>query len=123
MQPSILVVDDEETARALLRIILARGGYRVLEAANGPDALALIDNQPPDLVILDVLMPLMDGFAVCRQLRDTPRTSQLPVILLSAIGDPQSVARGLASGATRYMTKPISAGTLLAAVEEDLNAS
>lgn len=108
LSQSVLVVDDEPMARTLLRLMLVRAGFEVSEAEDGYDALEKIEAELPDLVILDVMMPGMDGFSVCRAVRESARTAQLPVIMLSAKTDLESVNRGLRAGANKYLTKPIS---------------
>jgi CheY-like chemotaxis protein len=105
---SVLVVDDEPMARTLLRLMLVRAGFEVLEAADGLEALTKVKEQLPDIMILDVMMPGIDGFAVCEELRKEEETSELPVIMLSAKTDSLSVRRGLRAGATKYLTKPVS---------------
>jgi DNA-binding response OmpR family regulator len=108
LSQSVLVVDDEPMARTLLRLMLVRAGFEVSEAEDGYDALEKIAEELPDLVILDVMMPGMDGFTVCRAVRESDRTARLPVIMLSAKTDLESVNRGLRAGANKYLTKPIS---------------
>ncbi|MCB0006073.1 MAG: response regulator [Anaerolineales bacterium] len=105
---SVLVVDDEPMARTLLRLMLVRAGFEVLEAEDGFDALDQIKQRLPDVMILDVMMPGMDGFAVCETLRNDDNTAELPIIMLSAKTDLDSVNRGLRAGATKYLTKPVS---------------
>jgi DNA-binding response OmpR family regulator len=108
LSQSVLVVDDEPMARTLLRLMLVRAGFEVSEAEDGYDALEKIEAEIPDLIILDVMMPGMDGFSVCRAVRESTRTAALPVIMLSAKTDLESVNRGLRAGANKYLTKPIS---------------
>lgn len=108
MSQSILVVDDEPMARTLLRLMLVRAGFEVIEAENGYDALTKIEAKAPDVVILDVMMPEMDGFTVCEKLRANAQTAHLPIIMLSAKTDQQSIKRGKDAGADEYLTKPIS---------------
>lgn len=103
-----MVVDDEPMARTLLRLMLVRAGFHVTEAEDGYDALAKVEKSKPDLILLDVMMPGIDGFAVCESLRNATGTAQLPVIMLSAKTDLSSISRGLQAGATKYLTKPIS---------------
>ena len=116
----ILVVDDEEEIRTVLRLALTRGGYDVREADSGEAALSLIQEERPDLVLLDVMMPGMDGFAVCRQLRADTQTADLPVIILSAKTDSRSKQEGLEAGATKYLTKPLSPDQLILHVNDTL---
>jgi DNA-binding response OmpR family regulator len=107
LSPSVLVVDDEPQARTMLRLILARAGFEVLEAQDGYEALAEVDRALPDAMILDIMMPGIDGFEVCERLRGDERTADLPIIMLSAKADPKSISRGLSLGANEYLTKPV----------------
>lgn len=108
LSKSVLIVDDEPMARTLLRLMLIRAGFEVSEAEDGLDALTKMQRQIPDLVILDVMMPGMDGFDVCANMRQDNHLAQVPVIMLSAKTDVQSKQRGLSVGANKYLTKPIS---------------
>ena len=95
-------------ARTLLRLMLVRAGFDVAEAENGFDALEKVKGNLPDLILLDVMMPGMDGFTVCQKVRARQETAELPIIMLSAKTDSDSINRGLLVGATKYLTKPIS---------------
>jgi DNA-binding response OmpR family regulator len=121
--PSVLVVDDEPTARTMLRLILVRAGFEVLEAQDGSEALDEVQRNVPDLMILDIMMPGIDGFEVCRILRNQDETADLPIIMLSARADAESVNRGLLLGATKYLTKPVMPDELTRHVREVLNVS
>lgn len=116
----MLVVDDEPMARMLLRLMLVRAGFEVIEAEDGSNALRLVAEQSPDVVILDVMMPGMDGFEVCEVLRRSKNKVELPIVMLSAKTDHQSIRRGLELGANSYLTKPISPEVLTAHVREIL---
>lgn len=120
MTQSVMVVDDEPMARTLLRLMLVRAGFLVTEAEDGYDALAKVERNKPDLILLDVMMPGMDGFTVCETLRSEVRTSQLPIIMLSAKTDLTSITKGLRVGATKYLTKPISPDELTRHVRDIL---
>ncbi|MEQ8820225.1 MAG: response regulator [Sumerlaeia bacterium] len=113
----ILVVDDNEFNRELLLQDLEDQGYIVTEAENGPVALELIARTPPDMVLLDVMMPGMSGLEVCQRLRADPKTHDLPVIMVTARSDSQDVVAGLRAGANDYVTKPIDLDVLLARIE------
>jgi CheY-like chemotaxis protein len=115
---SILVVDDEPLARTMMRLILVRAGYEVVEAKDGPEALTIIENDPPDLVILDIMMPGMDGYEVCETLKDNKRTVQIPIVMLSARADASSIKRGIQVGASKYLTKPVMPDDLTRHVRE-----
>lgn len=120
MSWSVLVVDDEPMARTLLRLMLVRAGFDVVEAEDGFDALDKLKDGSPDVMILDVMMPGIDGFVVCETVRSTPRTSDLPIIMLSAKTDLESVNKGLELGADKYLTKPISPEELTRQVRDVL---
>ncbi len=120
---SVLIVDDEPMARTLLRLMLVRAGFNVSEAANGYDALDKVKKNRPDVVLLDVMMPGMDGFAVCESIRDHEDTADLPVIMLSAKTDLDSINKGLQVGATKYLTKPISPEDLTEHVRDALEST
>lgn len=118
--PTILVVDDEEHIQELLRFNLEKEGYKVQTARDGTEALAQLDKDKPDLVVLDVMLPGMDGLEVCRQLRQTPKYRDLPVIMLTAKGEEIDKVLGLELGADDYMTKPFSPRELLARIRARL---
>ena len=121
MAYSVLVVDDEPMARTMLRLILVRAGFDVREAEDGKTALAEVARIIPDLMILDIMMPGIDGFEVCSKLRGDVNTSDLPIIMLSAKTDAQSVEKGLQLGANRYLTKPVGPDELTKHVREVLS--
>ncbi len=118
MTSIVLVVDDEDMTRKLLRLMLERDGFTILEAEDGQQALEVIAESKPDIVILDVMMPNMDGFTTCQELRSQPETAELPIILLSARSQTEAVRAGLESGADRYMTKPISKPELVQTITD-----
>ena len=107
MSLSVLVVDDEPMARTLLRLMLVRAGFDVVEAEDGYAALDKLQEAAPDIMILDVMMPGIDGFTVCETVRASSNMSELPIIMLSAKTDLESVNKGLRLGANKYLTKPI----------------
>ena len=120
---SILVVDDEPMARNLLRLMLVRDGFDVIEAGNGDEAITMLETRQPDLMVLDVMMPGMDGITVCETVRAHETQNELPIIMLSARTDRESVNQGLAAGATSYLRKPISADALTNHVREILETT
>jgi len=113
MPVKILVVDDEKLYIHLLQVNLKAEGYEVLFAMNGEDALELVSTQKPNLVILDVMMPRLDGFVTCERIR---QFSNVPVIMLTAKGEEQDRVKGLNVGADDYVVKPFSATELIARV-------
>ncbi|HML24712.1 MAG TPA: response regulator [Aggregatilinea sp.] len=117
----ILVVDDEIGALTLIGIMLERGGFEVLKAKDAEQALVVLDHDTPDLIILDVMMPGMDGIELCRVLRQRPDTAQTPILILSARGDAKSVMSGMDAGASDYLPKPILHHDLVAKVRRMLD--
>jgi len=110
----ILAVDDEPANLALLNKVLTRQGYDVIEAVDGPSALAAVAASAPDLVCLDVMMPGLDGIEVCQRLRRQPEHAGLPILLLTALGRPEDKVRGLEAGANDFLTKPFDQSELTA---------
>ena len=116
MDATILVVDDEAPILALLRYNLDKAGYRVVEATDGQEALTLIREESPDLVVLDWMLPSISGIEVCRQVRRDSELRNLPIIMLTARGEEQDRVRGLEVGADDYIPKPFSPAELLARI-------
>jgi two-component system, OmpR family, alkaline phosphatase synthesis response regulator PhoP len=113
MSKKILVADDEPNIVTALEFLLQRDGYEVLIARNGEEALQLIESDRPDLVLLDVMMPVRSGYDVCRQIRERPDLGRTKVVMLSAKGRDVEVSKGLALGADLYVTKPFSTRDLM----------
>ncbi|HEX3504174.1 MAG TPA: response regulator [Xanthobacteraceae bacterium] len=116
----ILVVDDNETNRDILMTRLEKHGYELLQAADGEEALACVRQHLPDLLLLDVEMPRLDGFEVCRRLKNDPSLPFIPIILCTARAASQDVVTGLDAGADEYLTKPIDQAALVARVRSML---
>jgi two-component system phosphate regulon response regulator PhoB len=116
----ILVVDDEEDVLELVRYNLDRSGYQVETATSGEEALAKARRKLPDLVILDLMLPGMDGLEVCKKLKNDVKTEGLPIIVLTAKGEETDVVTGLELGADDYVTKPFSPKVLIARVRRIL---
>jgi len=114
---TILVVDDEAPIVDLVRFTLEDGDVRVVEASDGAEALVLARRIKPDLVLLDVHMPRLDGLELCRQLRREPDFARTPIVMLTAAGQQADRSSGLSAGADEYLTKPFSPLALLALVE------
>lgn len=106
MNAKILLVDDDERNLATLEAILGTNGYELHTASNGPDACRLAETLAPDLILLDVMMPGMDGFAVCRHIRATPGIQSVPIIMLTALNDQASRLEGIRAGTDDFLTKP-----------------
>jgi two-component system phosphate regulon response regulator PhoB len=113
-RPLILVVEDEAALATMLRYNLEKQGFRVDEAADGQEALTRIAETPPDLVLLDWMLPSLSGIEVCRQIRRKPSTRDMPVIMVTARTEDQDAVRGLNTGADDYITKPFNMESLLA---------
>ena len=116
MTPHVLVVEDEDALASLLQYNLDKEGYRVAVAIDGEDALMQIDEQLPDLVVLDWMLPKVSGVEVCRRLRARPETRSLPIIMLTARGEETDRIRGLDTGADDYVVKPFSMSELAARI-------
>jgi DNA-binding response OmpR family regulator len=112
-QITVLVVDDEPRLRRLVRQILEAAGFAVLEAGGGQQAVEAVAERRPDLVLLDVLMPGLDGMEACRRIR---AFSDVPVVMVTALADEAALVRGLGLGADEYLTKPFRPRALLAHV-------
>ncbi len=116
MIPHLLVVEDEDALSALLQYNLDKEGYQVTVAADGEEALVLIDETPPDLIVLDWMLPKVSGVEVCRRLRARPETRNMPIIMLTARGEETDRIRGLDTGADDYIVKPFSMSELAARI-------
>ena len=117
MGKRILIVDDEPNIVAALEYLLQQGGYEVLIARNGDEALDLVEKRTPDLVLLDVMMPRRSGYEVCSRIRERSEWQQIKIIMLSAKGRDAEVNRGLSMGADLYVTKPFSTRELMAKIK------
>ncbi len=113
----ILVVDDEENIRELVKYNLAREGYQVTTVGSGEEALKQASEKPTDLIVLDLMLPGMDGFDVCRQLKNDSRTAHIPIVMLTVKGEESDIVVGLELGADDYITKPFSPKVLLARIK------
>jgi putative two-component system response regulator len=116
----ILVVDDEQPILDLLVRILVRDGYQPITATNGLEALEIVSREAPDLILLDVTMPILDGFAVCQRLKDNEATALIPVTMLTGLDDREHRLRGIAVGADDFLTKPFEHSLLRARIRSQL---
>ncbi len=114
----IVVIDDDPTIVKVVRIILQTNGFEVIEALNGAEALDLVENELPDIVLLDIMMPEMDGFEVLRRLKENEATKEIPVVFLTAKTGAEYVNRGVEMGASEYIIKPFSPAALIAKINE-----
>ena len=122
MAKRILVVDDDENILNLERTILEQKGFEVTAAQGGAEALKLLADRSYDLVLLDVMMPEVDGFTVCRKIKEDDRLKDVPVIFLTAKGGGEALAEGFESGAVMYINKPFTANKLLTIVNTMLES-
>jgi two-component system phosphate regulon response regulator PhoB len=121
--PSVLVVEDEPAQREVLAYNLEAQGFRVAQADNGEEALLLVAEEAPDLIVLDWMLPNVSGIEVCRRLKSRPETRAVPIIMLSARSEEVDLVRGLETGADDYVVKPYSVGELMARVRTQLRRS
>ena len=119
VEPSrkVLIVDDEPNIVTALEFLLRRSGYDVRLATNGAEALEQVDSYRPDVVLLDVMMPVKSGYEVCQKLRERPELSQVKIVMLSAKGSEAEINKGLSLGADLYITKPFSTQDLVATID------
>ena len=117
MSKRILIADDSRTQRERLRMLLARAGYEVETASDGQEAMGRVEQSPPDLIVSDVVMPGMDGFAFCQAVRANPATRRVPFILVTEWSAPNDVVRGLEAGADNFLPKPYDEDQLLGRIE------
>ncbi len=117
----ILVAEDEKDVRELIEIILRHHGFDVVSASDGLDAVTLATEQHFDLILLDVRMPRLDGYEACRRLRKMESTQDIPIIMLSALGQESERAEGMAAGADEYVLKPFTPATLVTKINHHLS--
>jgi DNA-binding response OmpR family regulator len=118
MTKKVLIVDDEVNIVAALEFLLQRSGYEVMVAQNGDEALQRVESFAPDLVLLDVMMPRISGYEVCRRMRERADWKHIKIIMLSAKGREAEVSKGVSLGADLYVTKPFSNNELVGKIGE-----
>jgi CheY-like chemotaxis protein len=116
----ILLVDDSQTVLLMHQLLLADRGYELLTARDGQDAVETAMAERPDIIFMDVLMPRVDGFAACQELRAHESTRDIPIIMVTTRSEPQNVQRGFESGCSDYITKPFNVNELLDKLERYL---
>ena len=114
---TIFFVDDNDLSRDLVSRMITSWGYQARQAGNGKDALELVKQDAVDIILLDVMMPEMDGFEVCRRLKNDPDTASIPVVLLTALHDKESRMKGEQAGANGFLTKPFQMEELQVCIE------
>lgn len=118
MPEKILIVDDEPSIIVPLQFLMEQNGYAVLVAFSGEEAMETIGMHHPDLVLLDIMLPVIDGFEVCQRVRENPEFNDIRIILLTAVGSEANIAKGMGLGADAYITKPFSNSEVIGKVKE-----
>ncbi len=116
-KPTVLVVDDNLQNLELLQVYLEDIDCRTIPAHNGMEALEIVRKEPPDLILLDVMMPKMSGFEVCKRIKNDPKTSDIPVIMVTALNEFRDIERGIDSGTDDFLSKPVNKLELLTRVK------
>ena len=120
MSKRILVVEDQEDNRRILRDMLGNAGYELIEAESGEEALKAVETKRPDLILMDIQLPVMDGYEAARRIKSNPDLNAVPIIAMTAYALAGDEAKALAAGCNGYVTKPFSPRALLAKVREYL---
>ena len=113
----ILVVEDQDSIRRMIEALVGARGYEVTAVSTGTKAIDVASTNPPDMVLLDLMIPGYDGFEVCRRLRSDPATKSVPILIISALDDAESRSKAATAGATAYYTKPFSPMALLKEID------
>lgn len=114
----VMVVDDDPDVLLVLKRVLGRKGYNVVGACSGKECLERVKDDRPDIIFLDVMMPGMDGWEVCREIKDNPSTSSIPVSMLTVMNDAEDITKSLSAGADQHLGKPINFKEVLNSVED-----
>ncbi len=123
MSKKILIVDDEPSIIVPVQFLMEQNGYDVMVAFSGEEAMEIIAEKKVDLILLDIMLPVIDGFEVCQRVRENPQWNKIKIILLTALGSDANVEKGLALGADAYITKPFSNVDIVEKVKELLENS
>jgi DNA-binding response OmpR family regulator len=118
MPKKILIVDDDPSIIVALQFLMEQNGYQTLVAFSGEEAMETITEYRPDLILLDIMLPVVDGFEVCQRVRENPEWSNIRIVLVTALGSDVNVTKGLSLGADAYIIKPFSNAEILAKVKE-----
>jgi len=118
MGKKILIVDDEPSIIVPLQFLMEQNGYETMVAFSGEEAMETIVAGPPDLILLDIMLPIIDGFEVCQRVREKPELDHVRIIMITAMGSEANIAKGLALGADAYITKPFSNAAVVEKVRE-----
>lgn len=123
MPIQVMVVDDEDGVRTLVGLMLERFGFQVIKASDGEAAMAMLENMTPAIILLDIMMPGINGIDLCRQIRANPQTADTPVLFLSALADAKTIERGEQAGGNGHLRKPVMTGELVDKVRQLLKAN
>jgi DNA-binding response OmpR family regulator len=118
MSQKVLIVDDEPSIIVALQFLMEQNGYNTLVAFSGEEAMEAVTKHHPDLILLDIMLPVVDGFEVCQRVRENPDWKDIRIVLLTALGSEPQVTKGLDLGADAYVTKPFANADLVAKVKE-----
>ncbi|MGA8282512.1 MAG: response regulator [Desulfobacterales bacterium] len=118
MPKKVLIVDDEPSIIVPLQFLMEQNGYETSVAFSGEEAMETVAASHPNLILLDIMLPIIDGFEVCQRVRENPKWNDIRIILLTAMGSEANIAKGLALGADAYITKPFSNSEVIAKVKE-----
>ena len=118
---TVLIVDDVDANVLLLKLLISKAGYKTISAYNGKDALEIVMEQSPDLILLDIMMPLMDGHQVAKKLKEIPEKAEIPIIFLSALNSTDDIVQGFKLGAADYVSKPFNKDELLTRINHQIS--
>jgi DNA-binding response OmpR family regulator len=118
MSKKVLIVDDEPGIIVALQFLMEQNGYATMVAFSGEEAMEAVTRHHPDLILLDIMLPVVDGFEVCQRVRENPDWNDIRIVLVTALGSETNVTKGLDLGADAYVTKPFSNADLVAKVKE-----
>ena len=118
---SVLIIDDVDTNVLLLKLLISKAGYKILTATNGQEAIKLVEENNPDLILLDIMMPIMDGHEVAKKLKEMPDKANIPIIFLSALSSTEDIVKGFKLGAADYITKPFNKEELLTRINHQVD--
>ncbi|MBU0502271.1 MAG: response regulator [bacterium] len=120
MARKILIIDDEPDMVEMISMRLKAFNYETISAGNGEEGIKIANQQKPDLILLDLMMPVMDGYETCKQLKEDDKTKKIPIIILTAVGKADSVSRSMEIGAVDYISKPFEPKTLMEKIRKVL---
>jgi DNA-binding response OmpR family regulator len=120
VRKKILLVDDAKTSLMMEQMILSRGAYEFITAKDGQEAVEMAAAEHPDLILMDIVMPKLDGLQACKQIREQDETSEIPIIMVTTRGEAANVEKGFENGCSDYVSKPINANELLSKVKKHL---